>query len=203
MAFTVSAEASSNPAASHLGKPCQLVEDEPHILQGGCIGAHFFSSLDQGRHDLEQVADDSIVGDLKYRRLFVLVDRHDDPLSFIPRQVRIAPRDAEPRRRGPAHDLPVCPTASRRHEPGIDAAREAPIAAPSRSASGLQYLVKFSPDAMPRPRSDDLRAVSSGASDFEPRARRMKTAAVGRRGQPLHLRCRPLPPRIEWRWCAP
>ena len=41
--------------------------------------------------DLEQIADEAVVGDLEDRRLLVLVDRDDDLESFIPARCWMAP----------------------------------------------------------------------------------------------------------------
>src|SRR5512135_3568644 len=89
-------------------------------------------------------------------------------LSFIPARCWIAPEMPTATYRSGATILPVWPTCqSFGTKPASTAAREAPIAAPSLSASGSSSL-KLSPEPMPRPRETTMRAeVSSGRSDFD------------------------------------
>ncbi len=63
-------------------------------------------------------------------------------------------------------DLPVVGT-----KPASTAARDAPMAAPSRSATGSMYFLKFSPFCMARPpEMMTLAEVSSGRSDLATRS---------------------------------
>src|SRR4051794_22930469 len=56
-------------------------------------------------HDLEQVADQAVVGDLEDRRLLVLVDRDDDLRVLHPGQVLDGARDADRDVEVGGHDL--------------------------------------------------------------------------------------------------
>ena len=123
----------------------------------------------QRRHRLEQ-SPRAVVGDLEDRRFRVLVDRDDDlRLSFMPARCWIAPEMPTAMYSCGATILPVWPTCqSFGTKPASTAAREAPIAAPSLSASGSSTFVKFSPEPMPRPPETMIfAAVSSGRSDFD------------------------------------
>src|SRR6185436_12291703 len=89
-------------------------------------------------------------------------------LSFMPARCWMAPEMPTAMYSSGATILPVCPTCqSFGTNPASTAAREAPIAAFSLSASGSRIL-KFSPEPMPRPPDTTIfAAVSSGRSDLE------------------------------------
>src|SRR5215831_3633201 len=48
----------------------------------GHLMSHFFGFGGQRRHDLEQIADDAVIGDLEDRSLGVFVDLHDGARAF-------------------------------------------------------------------------------------------------------------------------
>ena len=95
------------------------------------------------RQHREQIADQAVIGDLENRRLLILVDGDDDLAVLHAGQMldraRNADRDVKIRRDDLAGlaDLLVV-----RRVAASTAAREAPIAAPSLSASGLDELLK-------------------------------------------------------------
>src|SRR5258705_232361 len=88
-------------------------------------------------------------------------------LSFMPARCWIAPEMPTAMYKSGATILPVCPTCqSFGTNPASTAAREAPMAAFSLSASGSSTL-KLSPEPMPRPPETITRAeVSSGRQDM-------------------------------------
>ena len=131
---------------------------------------------DHRRHDLEQIADDAVVGDLEDRRLGILVDRDDGarrpscrPGAGSRRRCR-ARRRASARRSGP--ELPIWRSIGSQpaSQIGRDAASSAPIACASCSA-----IFRCSCPLMPRPtatmrsaceRSTACFASLNGASGF-------------------------------------
>ena len=123
--------------------------------------------------DLEQIADQAVIGDLEDRRLLVLVDRDDDLRILHARRdagsrPRCRPRYTAPARRSCRSARPGSRSARTRHRPRRATRR------PPRRACRRPFPAewKLSPDCMPRPPEMMIRAlVSSGRSDFDNSAR--------------------------------
>ena len=136
-------DASREPQSRSLGELCDAASTA-------------FSGLDHRRHDLEQVADDAVVGDLEDRRVGILVDRDDGAASPSCRpgaesRRRCRARDtASARRSGPSCRPGAPSAASRRRRSAATrrARRRAPRPAAARAAM-------FACSLMPRPTDDD------------------------------------------------
>ena len=157
---------------------------------GTDAGMSLAQRLDQFGENLEQVTDEAVIGDLKDRRLFILVDGDDDFAVLHAGEMLDgagnADRDVQLRR----DDLAGLPDLrSLGTKPASTAAREAPTAAPSLSANWFSRA-NSRPIAC-RGRPTRYRAlVSSGRSDLGVPPDKAREAGTGR-GTARWRRCRP------------
>src|SRR5438132_4582626 len=79
--------------------------------------------LRQLRHDLEQVADDAVVGDLEDRRLGILVDRDDGARALHPHEMLDGAGDAEGDVELGRHRLTRAPDLPLHRQPAVVADR--------------------------------------------------------------------------------
>ena len=121
--------------------------------------------FEQFRHCGEQVCNQTEIRDLKDRRFFVFVDRHDDFAVFHTGQMLNRAGNTYGNIKLWRDNLAVCPTCqSLGAYPESTAAREAPTAAPSLSAS-FSIRAKSSSEPTPRPPDTTTPAdVNSGRS---------------------------------------
>ena len=125
-----------------------------------------FQRRDDRRHDLEQVADDAVVGDLEDRRVGILVDRDDGAATpFMPTRCWIAPEMPSATYSFGATVWPELPTCrSIGSQPASQIGREAASSAPSASASCCGERQMF----LPLDAAADRRRSARPATDRPP-----------------------------------
>ena len=120
----------------------------------------------QLRHDLEQVADQAVIGDLEDRRLLVLVDGDDDLAVLHAGQVLDGAGDADGDVELGRHDLAgLADLVVVGHEAGVDRGARGADGGAELVGERLEHLEVLARAHAAAARDDDLRAeVSSGRS---------------------------------------
>src|SRR6266850_2383134 len=137
----------------------------PSTVPGRCS---FLKLLDHAGYQLEEIADQAVVGHLEDRRFLILVDGHDHPAVLHARQVLDRARDPDRYvevRRDDLAGLPDLPVV--RHEAGIDGRARRAHRRAQLVRKRLEHLLEVLAIRHAAPaRDDDLRGSQFGPLRF-------------------------------------